>query len=66
MKCDLSYKEDPIIYDTWFEYKKEITFQIPEHIAWEICDLFETEELMFPCFSDEFKNKLLNWMEKVV
>ena len=44
----------------------DITFSIPEHTAWAIVDLFEEEELLFPCFSLAFKEKLLSFMEKIV
>lgn len=44
----------------------DITFRIPEHTAWEICDLFETEDMKFPCFSDEFAFKLIDFYNKIV
>lgn len=66
IECDRSYVVDPIVDDTWDEFKGDITFQIPEHIAWQIKELFEQEELTFPCFSEEFKSKLLEWYWRIV
>ena len=44
----------------------DITFSIPEHIAWEIREGFEDEEFLFSCLSDEFKVKLLAFCDSIV
>lgn len=49
----------------WQEHY-DITFNIPEHAAWRICELFEEEDFTFPCFSEEFKSKLLEWYWRIV
>jgi hypothetical protein len=36
----------------------DITFAIPEHVAWEIQDLAEEEDHSWPCFSAELANRL--------
>lgn len=64
-------------YATGYEFKErlqspfwdmiyDIIFHIPEHIAWEICDLFETEDMTFPCFAPEFVEKLMKFHESVI
>lgn len=49
-----------------WEIPSDISFRIPEHIAWEIRDLFETEEMLFPCFASEFVEKLKDFYYGVV
>jgi hypothetical protein len=44
----------------------DLTFLIPEHIAWEIKELFEQEEMRFPCFASPFAAKLLNFADKII
>lgn len=51
--------------EEWLE-KRDITFQIPENIAWQIKELFEEEDLLFPCFSEPFKEKLMKFYESIV
>ena len=51
--------------DSW-NWPIDIQFDIPEHIAWEIKDLFEQEDMLFPCFSEEFKSKLIKFYEEIV
>ena len=43
-----------------------ITFTIPEHIAWQICELAEEEDNLWPCFSDDLNAKMVAFTEAVV
>jgi hypothetical protein len=36
----------------------EITFMIPEHLAWEINELAEEEDFSWPCFAPDLAGKL--------
>jgi hypothetical protein len=36
----------------------DITFDIPEHIAWQINELAEEESYSWPCFAQELADKL--------
>jgi hypothetical protein len=44
----------------------DITFGIPEHVAWELRDLAEQEDFQFPCFARQLTAKLLNFCESIV
>ncbi len=44
----------------------DITFQIPEHVAWEIRDLAEAEDLAWPCFAPELVTKLNDLCWRIV
>jgi hypothetical protein len=45
---------------------KDITFLIPEHVAWSIMELFEDEKMLFPCYSPEFVTKLMEFYNQIV
>lgn len=53
-------------FDEDWNLSKDIEFKIPENIAWEIRELFEQDELTFPCFSDELKSKLIEFYYNIV
>jgi hypothetical protein len=36
----------------------DITFNMPEHVAWRIRELAEEEDFLWPCFASELTNKL--------
>ncbi len=44
----------------------EITFTIPEHVAWKIADLHEQEDSSWPCYADEFCAKLDALLDSIV
>jgi hypothetical protein len=44
----------------------EITFTIPEHVAWELNDLAQQEDWLFPCFSGELTAKLCTFCASIV
>lgn len=45
---------------------KEITFNIPEHIAWEIENLAERENYSFPCFAKGLFDKMYTFCLNIV
>ena len=44
----------------------DITFRIPEHIAWEIDQLAKEEQNTWPMFNDELANKLNGFLLTIV
>lgn len=51
-------------YD-WDE-RADITFLVPEYIAWEIDDIGVESYYMWDCFSDKLKNKLNDFCNSIV
>lgn len=51
--------------DQW-EQEGNITFDIPEHIAWQIQDLSEQEEHRWPFLSSELADKMRTLVESIV
>jgi len=49
---------DCIAEDRAWSDDGDITFPIPEHIAWEICDLAEEENFSWACFTPPLVSKL--------
>lgn len=45
---------------------EELTFFIPEHIAWEINDLLSDRDYALDCFSGDFAAKLINFCLEIV
>ena len=52
--------------DVAWDEDEDITFRIPEHIAWEIANLAHEEDYSWPCFSRTLREKLNNLCEQVV
>lgn len=44
----------------------DITFAVPEHIAWQIRDLAEEEDSMWPCFNGTLTLKLNKFLSEIV
>jgi hypothetical protein len=44
----------------------DITFLVPEHVAWEIKELAEEEDRLWPGFSDRLRNKLNTFLDTIV
>ena len=51
--------------DTW-NCQNDMQFNIAEHTAWEMCELFEEEGMLFPCFDNDLRHKLIEFYEKVI
>ncbi|CAK9251252.1 unnamed protein product [Sphagnum jensenii] len=45
---------------------RDITYDMPEHIAWEIRELFEEDNFEFACFAPEFVSKLMQFVDRIV
>jgi hypothetical protein len=50
----------------WAWGMHDITFKIPESIAWQIVDIIEDENERLSCFANELKNKLYEFSAQVV
>ena len=59
--CDCSHVDS----DAW-QSKATITFSIPEHTAWGIVDLAEQDDMLFPCFADSLRSKMLSFCDRIV
>lgn len=46
-----------------WDSNENITFNIPEHVAWAIEDVHDP---MWPCFADELKEKLNSFLASVI
>lgn len=44
----------------------DITFSIPEHVAWEMQELAESEDFGFPCLADSLVSKLWSFFDSLV
>jgi len=44
----------------------DITFRIPEYVAWEINEKSEMEDGLWPCFADELKAKMQALCDSIV
>jgi len=66
-KCD--YKSEHKTSSAW-DSKSDITFLVPEYIAWEIAENAEKEDgdyvYNFPCFAHALANKLRLFCENLV
>ena len=67
-KCT-NYKSDHYTDNAWVE-AENITFYIPEHIAWQIADNAREEdgdgEYTFPCFASELAEKMIAFCFDIV
>lgn len=61
-KCDVVEKDD----DWEWNDKVDYTFIVREHLAWEIKDLLESDDVFCPCFSPKFKSKLQNFIDEII
>jgi hypothetical protein len=43
-----------------------VTFDLPEHAAWEILELAEQDDRLFPCFASELKLKMLSFIDSII
>lgn len=59
VRCEQSPEED-------WDFDGDLTFMIPEYVAWEIQDLAEQEGNLWPCFADEFKQKMISFIDSII
>lgn len=53
-------------YPADWDENEDVTFTVPEHIAWQINDLASEENYAFPCFSDSLKGKMMDFCLSIV
>lgn len=44
----------------------DLVFNIPESIAWEIKELAENDDMLFPCFADALRIKMTQFVDNIV
>ena len=44
----------------------DITFTVPEHIAWGISEIYKDNEESWPCFSQELCLKMNKFLDRIV
>jgi hypothetical protein len=49
-----------------WDYAGDITFSIPEFVAWDIRDMGERNNYLWDCFAPELVNKLNAFCDKIV
>lgn len=49
-----------------WEGDEDITFLVPEHCAWDIRELADEEDNLFPCFADDLRAKMLQFIASIV
>jgi hypothetical protein len=75
--CTLVYKEIdfavidssftfPTNYELQWDDNIDITFNIPEHTAWEINDIIQENDYALECFCDELRIKLIRFSEQII
>ncbi len=52
--------------DVDWDYDGDIVFYIPEHVAWEISELADDDNHIWPCFSDNLTVKMMAFMDSIV
>ncbi len=57
---------DCILEDRAWSDDGDITFPIPEHVAWEIRDLAEEEDFSWACFAPPLVSKLNDLCSSIV
>lgn len=43
-----------------------ITFIMPEHVAWEIRGIHEQEDSTWPCFAPDLANKMQTFIDSII
>ena len=44
----------------------DLTFNVPEHVSWQIRDLAEAEDFLWPCFAPELTHKMNDFCLAIV
>jgi hypothetical protein len=47
-----------------WDYPGDVTFSLPEHVAWQIANVIDVDGLI--CFSDELRSKLYHFQAQIV
>lgn len=64
----LLWKGDYLLAQSDIEWDSDcdITFKIPEHVAWQIKENSESEDGFWPCFADELASKMQRFVDAIV
>ena len=52
--------------DADWDYDGEITFDVPEHVAWRISDIGDADWNQWPLFAPELKAKMEDFVNSIV
>jgi hypothetical protein len=55
-----------VLEDREWNYQRDIRFQIPEHVAWEINELAQEEDYSWACFAPALAAKLNGFCWSIV
>lgn len=66
MNSDVKWLKSPEDPDLSWDDDTDITFIVPEVLAWQIADKLAEDDSFCPCFSDELKQKLQVFLDSIV
>ncbi len=52
--------------DADWDDERDITFNLPEHVAWQINDIGEEDNFLWTCFARELSGKLNTFCDRIV
>lgn len=52
--------------DEDWDFDGDITFDVPQHVAWEIRDNAESEDGFWPCFAPDLAEKMQAFCDSIV
>lgn len=52
--------------DADWDYDGHLTFDVPEHVAWQIRVNAESEDGFWPCFAPELAQKMQQFVDSIV
>lgn len=52
--------------DQSWDDDRELTFSIPENVAWSIQELSSREDDLFPLFSSPLTRKMMNFLDQII
>lgn len=62
--CDCQTNRDD--EDDIWDYDGDVTFTVPEHLAWSIVDIINEDDQSLACFAGPFADKLREFANNVV
>lgn len=64
--CTWEFEEQRGEDTEWAWGMHDITFKIPESVAWQIADIIEDENEKLACFGEELREKLYKFSEQII
>lgn len=52
--------------DVDWDSDEDITYNIPKWVSWQIKELADEEDRLWPCFSDSLRRKLNGFLDSIV